>query len=209
MADDSESAKRQAQRSASSRLRQPRLMMGVTLIVGSIVIGALLVNRLDSTQEYWALSESVTAGSQVDPAVLVVTNARLDNSVAETVVPTSELFSDEAVWTANLEAGALVPRYSVGHRSEAGFQLPLTVPAGSVPQDLAAGDIIDVWVGPGPQADPSLAANQVLTQVRVVSTAVSTVSNERTVVVDVGTSEPDPVTISAVVAAHVTIVRRP
>ncbi len=71
-----------AQRLRIKPWRDPRLLIGVLLILGATILGARLAAAGDDTAEYWALASSVTPGDQVTRDSLVPTRVHLISRAA-------------------------------------------------------------------------------------------------------------------------------
>ena len=192
--------------------RDPRLILGVLLVLVSTVLGAAAVAAASSSTGYWAVRSDVRAGDPVKRADLVRAEAHIPDDAARELVATDETLParlDELVWARDVGDGALVSREALASR-RSGTELPLTVTAGAAPTDLQRGDRVDVWVGPGPGEDAGQKAVRVLGNVRVVSSGASASARgalSRTVLVDVSEAELSGSVVSTVAAGHVTVVR--
>lgn len=211
-----------AQRIAVHPWRDPRLLLGVMLVLLSTVIGAKVFAAQDDTVAYWSVRDSVTAGERVSRDDLMSTRVRLGSSTAERYVSVSDELParmDELVWGRDLVAGSLVDQSALVVEAErAAGELPLNVASGSYPIDLRAGDHVDVWVGPGPGEPSEEKSTRVLRTVRVLSTGDDSTavggSLARTILVAIaeeGRAEEGlaETTLSAISAGHVTLVRVP
>jgi hypothetical protein len=195
--------------------RDPRLLVGVLLVLGATVLGARLVAANDDTVAYWAVGDTVEAGDVVRREHLEPAQVRLPSGTDERYLRTDEELLaplGELVWGQRVAAGSLVARDALVPRTSASTsELPLNVAAGAFPADLARGDLVDVWVGPGPGDDTEAEARRVLEAVRVVESkgdaAAVGGSLARTVLVDVGERPLEGSVVSTVAAGHVTLVR--
>lgn len=194
--------------------RDPRLILGVLLVLVSTVLGAAAVAAAGSSTGYWAVRSEVRAGDPVKRSDLVPAEAHLPDDAARHLLATDEALParlDDLVWARDVGDGALVTRAAlVDQHSGDITELPLTVTSGAAPDDLQRGDQVDVWVGPGPGDDASEKSVRVLRDVRVVSTggAASVRGGpSRTVLVDVSDAELSGSVVSTVAAGHVTMVR--
>lgn len=195
--------------------RDPRLILGALLVLVATVLGARLVAAGDDRVEYWSIDTTATPGDAVSPDDLRPAKVRLPSSSAHSYVRTDEEFEaplDELVWAHPLTPGSLVGKDSLVVRSSASRgQLPLNVASGAAPSDLAKGDVVDVWVGPGPGDDAGGQAVRVLEGVRVLGSgdegSTSGGSLAQTVLVDVDESRLDTDVVSTVATGHVTLVR--
>ncbi len=193
----------------------PRLVLGVLLVLGSTVLGATVVAASGSTSGYWAVRDDVKQGDPVQRGDLVRADAQVSGDAADLLMPVDEPLPERLgslVWSRDLRGGALVDRAALASEAtEHVAELPLSVTAGAAPADLKRGDRVDVWVGPGPGDDAGITSARALRNVRVVSTGGSASSLEgaatRTVLVDVSGVELDGDVVSTISSAHVTIVR--
>lgn len=195
-----------ASRLRVSVLRQPRVLAGVLLVLVATIVGAVFFARATQSSEYWVLSRDVRAGQPLTSADLAVTEAVVRGATADALVPAGTDLPDGARWASDRASGTLLTRDAWTTEASAVHELPLRVADGKAPHDLAAGDVVDVWVGPGDQ-DPDAATAVVLEAVRVVDVGSSPSSVERTVLVDVG-SPPEADLMAALARATVTVVRR-
>lgn len=204
-----------AQRLHIKPWRDPRLLIGVLLILGATVLGARLAAAGDDTVEYWALASSVKPGDEVTRDALVPTRVHLTSSAAANYLRTDQTFDQplgDLQWANAGSRGALVERAAlVPKATTQRSQLPLNVSTGAAPVDLARGDLVDVWVGPGPGDDAGGKAVRVLQSVRVVQTGDKAAaiggSLAQTILVDVDNTQLQGSVVGTVAAGHVTLIR--
>lgn len=194
--------------------RDPRLLAGVLLVLGCALVGGWLWAAGDDSVQVWSAARDTVAGDPVERDDLTVTSVRLGDATEHYLrhdEPLPESL-DALVWSRGLTAGALVERSALVPRGERdASELPLNVTAGALPDDLARGQLVDVWVGPGPGQDPNAASRRLLERVRVVATGADGTASggtlARTVLVDVAAESLDDDTMSALTTGHVTLVR--
>lgn len=185
------------------------------LVLGATALGARVVVEADDTVEYWAVSDDVPAGDAVGRDDLVATQARLDGASGEAYVRVEEQLPDDLGglrWTDDLGAGSLVAHDAWGSGAESRGHLPVSVQTGFLPADLGAGDLVDVWVGPGPGEPADLAAERFASGLRVLDAGQSETlgaSVTRTIVLDLGSETLRGEQVAAIAAGHVTLVRVP
>ncbi|MET0929291.1 MAG: hypothetical protein ABWX74_07220 [Aeromicrobium sp.] len=207
-------------RSSSTRLRlrpwrEPRLALGVLLVLGATVLGARLAAAGDDTVEYWAVRSSVTPGDPVSEDVLEPIRIHLSAEAAANYLRTDEEFDaplDQLVWAHEMSPGSLVGRTSlVDPAGGSHGELPLNVAQGAAPGDLERGDLVDVWVGPGPGDDAAAETIRVLEGVKVLQTGGDAAalggSLAQTVLVEVDNDRLGTSVVGTVAAGHVTLVR--
>ncbi|MET1133677.1 MAG: hypothetical protein ABWX60_09670 [Aeromicrobium sp.] len=197
-----------ARRTSISRWRNPRLVLGAGLVLVSAIAGGWLVATARDTTDYWLVREEVRAGEAVDSADLTPVAGRLDASASAGLVPTREGVP-RGVWARDAAPGTLLVRDAVVDEASRGRELAMPVPAGTAPPDLAPGERVDVWAGPGDSADPSRPTRRVLVDVAVVSLSRVDGSGTRTLVVDAGRGGPGADVVSALSAGRLTVVRVP
>lgn len=209
------SGRTSAQRLRIRPWRDPRLLIGLLLVLGATILGARLAAASDDTVEYWSVRSAVAPGDPVSRDTLQATRVRLSSATKGNYLRTDERFAaplDDLVWAHGVSAGSLVDRTSLVPRSSTTrSQLPLSVADGAAPADLDRGDLVDVWVGPGPGDEPAGKAKLVLESVRVIESgddsAALNGSLAQTVLVDVDKSQLHGAVVSTVAAGHVTLVR--
>lgn len=195
-----------ARRATMSRWRQPRLLLGVALVLASAALGGWLFTSARDSTDYWIVREAVVAGSAVQAEQLAPVQGRVDAIAARALLAVEDGVPN-GVWVRDVPAGSLVAADAVGAREEVGRQFPLAVASGAMPRDLAAGEVVDVWSGPGPESGSGLTAQRLLTAVPVLSVSRPDGTGGRTVVVDTGAAGPTAEVVAAAGAGHLTVVR--
>lgn len=188
-----------AARQRRIRWRDPKLWLGIVLVLVSVVVGARVLASADDTVAVWQLSRDIPAGSAVGPSDVRVTHVHFaDRAVAGQYVLADQLLGAGLRATRDLQAGEMLAVSSVtSSAAPASRQLPLGVGASHAPADLRAGDHVEVWAVPSSSAGGSRTSEptMVLRDVTVLSVGSGAVgvSAERQVLVrivartDVGT----------------------
>lgn len=190
-------------------------MIGVLLVLGSTILGARAVAAGDNTVHYWALDHTVAPGDPVKADDMVAVRVHLSSAVADNYIRADEEFAaplQSLQWGERGATGTLVESSSLVRNETVGrSQLPLSVAAGASPAGLTRGDLVDVWVGPGPGDESDDEAVRVLEAVRIVETGDEASSAggslARTVLVDVADAELEGSVVGTVSSGHVTLVR--
>jgi hypothetical protein len=136
------------------RVRPPRwldlrLVLGVLLVLGSVLLGARVVSAADATVPVWMAADDLAAGTVLTADDLTAVDVRLD-AVASGYLPTG-VRPDGRTLARAVGAGELLPRAALEEPTEL-VQLALPVQAGYVPPTLRRGQLIDVYA----IADPSV-----------------------------------------------------
>lgn len=186
-----------ATRATNPGRRDPRLWVGVVLVVGSVVVGARVLESADRTTEVWAAARPLPVGHQLGADDLRVARVRFtDGASLERYLPADQELPVDLTLEAALEPGELVPASGLGAAAdEDAQQVSLPLPPDRVPPGLGAGSTVDVWVveeGPEGKERSRLA----LEEVRVVAVprlaeSFGTAGGSRAVVVAIPTFERD------------------
>jgi hypothetical protein len=142
------------------RVRPPRwldlrLVLGVLLVLGSVLVGARVVTAADATVPVWAATADLAPGTVLARADLIAVSVRLDD-VARSYLATSTHPEGRVLGRA-VRAGELLPR-SVLDEPTGLVQLALPVQAGFVPPSLTRGQLVDVYAVADPAAGAPAAA---------------------------------------------------
>ncbi len=141
-----------AERAIAPRLeapswRDPRLVVGVLLVLGAVVAGGRLAAMASTTTAMWSAGSTVAAGDDLTPDDLVVVQVRLED-VGGRYLPADEPPPDGAVALRTVGAGELVPVSAVGDASELALTPLGLVVEGALPSGLVKGARVDVWLTP-------------------------------------------------------------
>lgn len=149
------------------RVRPPRwldlrLVLGVLLVLGSVLLGARVVSGADRTAPVWAVAGDLAAGTVLTSGDLVPVDVRLDDA-AGAYLSTSTQPQGRTLSRA-VRHGELLPRSALDG-APVQVQLALPVQAGYVPPGLGRGSRVDVYSLPATgsgqaaaTADPGLVA---------------------------------------------------
>jgi hypothetical protein len=140
--------------SAPRRVRPPRwldlrLVLGVLLVLGSVLLGARVVAAADATVPVWSATGDLAAGTVLTTGDLVAVDVRLDD-VAGAYLATSTRPEGRTLARA-VRGGELLPRTALEEPAEL-VQLALPVQAGYVPPGLDRGQVVDVYAVADPAA---------------------------------------------------------
>ena len=147
--------------SAPRRVRPPRwldlrLVLGVLLVLGSVLLGARVVAAADATVPVWSAAGDLAAGTVLTAGDLVPVDVRLDD-VAGAYLATSTRPEGRTLARA-VRSGELLPRTALEEPAEL-VQLALPVQAGYVPPGLDRGQVVDVYAVADPAAGATAAGD--------------------------------------------------
>lgn len=199
-------------RTARPRWKDPRLLLGIVLVLTSVVLGARVIASFDDAERYWALAHDVRAGDTVAPEQLIAVDARLAGGDAAYLRVDEELPArlDELRWSTDVSSGALVAQDYWQDQAELSvLEVPVLAQVGALPHDLTAGDLVDVWVSLGDEAAADTV--QIWSAVRIASVgdpAETMAGLGRTVLLAVEDSAPSGADLGRLAAGDVLLVRR-
>lgn len=133
------------------RWKDPRLIVGIILVVASVLMGALLVSRLAATVPVLVVRSPVVPGDVIDPDDLGTVQMRLGEQEG-LYVGTVEAIPEGAVATSAIQAGELLPLSAVGQASDVPLR-PIVIPVDTtVAESVAPGAKVELWhTGPAPE----------------------------------------------------------
>ncbi len=129
------------------RVRPPRwldlrLVLGVVLVLGSVLLGARVLTAADATVPVWSVSGDLAAGTEIGPGDIVAVEVRLGDA-AGAYLSTGADPAGRTLARA-VRAGELLPRSALEEPQDL-VQVALPVQAGYVPPGLVRGQVVDVY----------------------------------------------------------------
>ena len=139
-----------ASRSRPPGWRNPRLIIGLALVAGSVLLGARLLSAADDTVGVWAITRDLPAGAALDSADLERRQVRFpDADTANAYLAVADDVPEGATLNRPVDGGELLPRSAFAAGEEADLvELPLSVVSDDLPATVRQGSVVDVWVAP-------------------------------------------------------------
>lgn len=126
------------------RWKDPRLLVGIVLVLTSVLMGALLVSRLAATTPVLVARSAIVPGQVIDPAQLATVELRLGDQRGH-YVGEVEAIPAGAVATRPIQAGEMVPLSAVGQPEDVALR-PVVIPVGTaVAESVAPGATVELW----------------------------------------------------------------
>ncbi|ANJ27641.1 hypothetical protein [Agromyces aureus] len=122
----------------------PRLIIGVVLIVGSTAGVYTLVSGLDDATEVYTATETFTPGALIREADLIVERVRFGSTEVRYLEPDA-LPDGGLLVTSTIRSGELVPLASVDDVDRAGLATVVVPSRGALPEGVDRGTVVDVW----------------------------------------------------------------
>ena len=136
------------------RVRPPRwldlrLVLGVLLVLGSVLLGARVVGAADATVPVWAARADLAAGTVLTADDLAVVDVRLADAAGGYL--SASVGPEGRTLGRAVGEGELLPRAALEATSDL-VQVALPVQAGWVPPGLRRGQLVDVYAVADPAA---------------------------------------------------------
>lgn len=162
-----------ATRSRRPGWRNPRLLLGLLLVAGSVTLGARLLAAADDTVGVWSVARDLPAGATVTAAELEQRQVRFpDSATADRYLSTRDPLPDGLVLNRPVARGELAPRAAFAAGASADLvEVPISVADDDLPATVRQGSVVDVWVSPdvATVGAGKVTATKVLTDVTVVA----------------------------------------
>ncbi len=162
-------AERDANRLRAPSWADPRLLVGVLLVLGSVVAGARLIASFDQRMPVYAAAVALAPGQPVRGEQLARVEVALGGH-GEQYFGSDSVLPLGAVALREVKVGELVPRTAVGSAERVGKPVMLPVDQDAA-RLLSAGDLVDVWVNARKGGSASAGAQAYGTPVRVLTQA--------------------------------------
>lgn len=142
-----------ANRLQPRRWLDPRILLGLVLVIASVVVGARVIGAADDTITVWAASTDLAGGSTIRDGDVEQVQVRIDDNAAAYVGA-----GDDPVGLRldrDVAAGELLPVAALAD-DDAMVSMALSVPTDSVPATIKRGQRISVYATAGDE-DPAAA----------------------------------------------------
>lgn len=173
-----------ARRARTPRWLDPRLLIGLVLVLGATVAGARIVSAADQTVTVWALTEDLAAGTTLTEDDLKTVDVGLDEHAASYLAATTDPVGKTL--SRDVSAGDLLPIAALAEDS-ALVGLALSVPASNVPLTVSRGDRVSIYATAAPPPGTQVASPS--TALVVEAAAVADVSDRSQGALSVGSGQ--------------------
>ena len=134
--------------------RDPRLVLGVVVVAGCVLLGSRVLAAADDTVAVWALRHDVAAGSALTSTDLTPVRVHLAGGGTERYLSADAALAPGATASHDLVAGELLPRSAVAPDDGRDLvEVPLSVAPDDLPSSVRRGTTVDVWVVPDAPAN--------------------------------------------------------
>lgn len=125
--------------------KDPRLLIGVLLVLVSVAGVVLLVNNADRTTEVYAARDGIAVGEALTPENVVRARVRLGET-EQHYIPAESGLPEGVVAVQRIGKDQLVPRASLGDVDELDRKPVALTISETLPSQAVAGARVDVWV---------------------------------------------------------------
>ncbi|MEB0265984.1 hypothetical protein [Cryobacterium sp. 10I5] len=125
----------------------PRLLIGLVLVLGAVGGVALVVAGSDRTTAVYAARDALLVGDRVTAADLELSQVRLDGALPLYVTP-ERMPADGLVLARSVAAGELIPVSAVGASADAGVTTVVVELTDALAEAVVPGAVVDVWSSP-------------------------------------------------------------
>jgi hypothetical protein len=156
----------------ANRFRRPRwldlrLVVGVLLVIGAVLTGAVVVSSADHRGSYWALQHDVSAGTVLRGSDLASVRAQLGES-ARSYLSSADAVIGKSVLHA-MGGGQLIPRLELAAPTQ-GVLVTVPVRSDNAPR-LARADRVTLWLSTKLCRGVVLLGDAVVVEVRTPTTS--------------------------------------
>lgn len=134
-----------AKRVGKPSWKDPRLLLGILIVLASCVGVVALTSSMDRTTAMYSAKADISLGEEITPEKLTIVNVKLD-ALEERYVQADPGMLEGTRANSLVRAGQLLPRSALGlddgtNRRPVSIDLP-----DSLPQAITPGAHVDVWV---------------------------------------------------------------
>lgn len=139
-----------ASRQSRPKWLDPKLFLGILLVLGSMAAGARIIGQADKTTSVWIAAEDIQKGAPISPDSFETADIRFtsDAERSKYIAPGADV-PEGARATRKISQGELVARTAITNEQAPNLKdIPLPVSNTTVAGTLAQGDHVDVWLQP-------------------------------------------------------------
>lgn len=133
-----------AMRLRAPRWKDPRLIVGIVLVLVSILLGGLLAARLSQTTTVLVAREPIVAGDLLSAEDFTSAEVRLGDHAGR-YLATPDQVPEGAVALRSVDAGELVPLGAIGQDASSALR-PIMIPVDkAVAESVTPGRAVELW----------------------------------------------------------------
>jgi hypothetical protein len=125
--------------------KDPRLLVGILLVLASVAAVIALVGGADRTSDVYAARDTIVVGQKITPDALVVVRVRLGD-LEGAYWPLADTLPPDQVAVRMVPKGELLARSNVGKADALGRKPAALTIDEALPKEAVVGSRVDVWV---------------------------------------------------------------
>lgn len=126
------------------RWKDPRLIVGIILVLSSVLMGSLLVSRLSATTPVLVARSTIVPGDRIEEGQLAVVELRLAEQ-EQLYVGSLDAVPEGSVATRTVQAGELLPISALGQAADVPLR-PVVIPVdATVAESVVPGAQVELW----------------------------------------------------------------
>lgn len=129
------------------RWLDPRIIIGLVLVIAAVVIGAKVIGSSKQTAGVWAAAHDLSAGTVVTEADLVRMDVNLGDSTGGYL--TADKPAGGRMLNRPVSAGELLPAAALAVPAAGGRLIGIGIESGDMPPGVTHGSVIDLYLTPG------------------------------------------------------------
>jgi len=149
------------------RWRDPRLLIGIVLVLVSVIAGMLLISRLSATTTVLVARGDVVVGDILEADDFTTAELRLGEQVARYADSPDDI-PDGAVATATVHAGELLPLSAIGQADGVELRPVVVAVDSAVAASVGPGAQVELWTTPTGTSTDARATSTLLVEDGVV-----------------------------------------
>jgi len=128
--------------------RDPRLLVGVAMVAGSVALGSWVVRSAQTTVPVYVAREALVPGQRIAADDVVVADVQLADGALERYLRADEPLPADAVAVRVVGQDELVPADALGSAADLDVR-SVAIPLERAPsRDVTVGALVDVWFSP-------------------------------------------------------------
>ena len=126
------------------RWKDPRLIVGIILVLSRVLMGSLLVSRLSATTPVLVARSTIVPGDRIEEGQLAVVELRLGEQ-EQLYVGSLDAVPEGSVATRTVQAGELLPISALGQAADVPLR-PVVIPVdATVAESVVPGAQVELW----------------------------------------------------------------
>lgn len=155
-----------AMRLRRPRWKDPRLLVGIVLVLVSVLLGSLLVSRLAETTPVLVARDDVVIGDPLEAADFAVVEVRLGDQTDVYADAPSDI-PDGAVASRSLSSGEMLPLAAIGQSADIPLRPVVIAVDEAVAESVSPGGQVELWHTPTTRQDQTTSAERLVEDGRV------------------------------------------